>query len=218
MRKMFSIVMFGMCTLLFAQDQNARRNVIGWESGLTYRRYLTDKLWVGVTLGGNINDTRGKDTSISTYVYTSPDSTVTRTTYTDDTSRTYKGTIKATIGRELLRFQSIGLDAFFSGGYTYVTSKSVKAGTNGSNYKNPSQMLFGTLGLEPKVWIWSRVSVATQFGLQYEYQWYRYNNSYAYDNPSSSYSNNEAQSSTEQNVHLFGCFSLSMGLNVYFLF
>ena len=218
MHKMFSIVMFGMCALLFAQDQNARRNVIGWESGLTYRRYLTDKLWVGVTLGGNINDTRGKDTVINISNYTSPDTTIARTTYTDDTSRTYKGTIKATVGREFLRFQSVGLDAFFSGGYTYVTSKSIKAGTNVSNYKNPSQTLFGALGLEPKVWIWNRVSVATQFGLQYEYQWYRYSNSYAYQNPSDSYSNSEEESSAGQNLYLFGGFSLSMGLNVYFLF
>jgi hypothetical protein len=223
MRKVLFIGVFGFCTLLFAQDQDTRRNAIGWEgangeSGITYRRYLNDKLWIGVTLGGSIYDTRGKDTLSTTYVFTSPDSTASNTIYSDDTSKTYSGTIKVAIGREIMRIHNVSVDAFFSGGYTYVTGKDLRTGTNGSNYNNPSNTLTGIIGLEPKVWIWNRINVGTQLGLQYDYQWYHYNRFYTYQNSTSSYSQTDNQRSTENNLRVFGSISLSMGLNVYFLF
>jgi len=205
MHKIMSICLFGICTLLFAQDNNTRQNALGWESGIAYRRYLNDKLWIGLTLGGTVNDSRGRDVMPSTSV--------------NDTDLLYSGTIKAAVGRELMRIHAVGLDAFLSGGYTYSTAKTIRYGTK---HKRPSYTVTGAVGLEPKIRIGNRIIIGTQFGVQYQYQWYSYSytSSNTYQNSSQTYSYSQSRGNyrAQQNVNLFGGFSLRSGLNVYFLF
>ena len=43
------------------------------------------------------------------------------------------------------------------------------------------QSILGVIGLEPKIFLWDRISIGTQFGFQYTYTYSKYKYNYQYN-------------------------------------
>jgi hypothetical protein len=75
------------------------------------------------------------------------------------------------------------------------------------------------VALEPKVFLWHRISIGTQVGLQYTYTNSRYNYSDQFDDlPYETSIRTESKSSFDNNIRLFGNVSLSSTLVIHFYF
>jgi|SRR5271157_5422651 hypothetical protein len=217
MQKFYLILLFCFVSVLFAQDQASFQNALGWESGLSYRRYLTKKTWLGINLTGSYNNELTKASDFDSTKTFSNDSTSKSSTSYNDTSISYSGTVKIEFGREIFTYKRLAIDAYIAAGYTYSDMKTF----NGSEpYFNdePSQSVLGIIGLEPKVFIFDRISLGTQLGLQYTY-------TYSKDTYNSTLSNSSwvdverrTTSYFTSYLRLFGSISLSTALVVFWYF
>ncbi len=219
MHRISFFALFGLFSLLFAQDQpTSLRNAIGWESGISYRRYVSPKSWLSATVNGNIQDNTGSDTTYRVSHWIQPDSIVTEEMIGSDSTRYYSGTFKVSAGRELVRVKAVGLDLFFSGAYTYSNRRRRDSGANSSHVSAPAHAIAGSIGLDPKVWVLERISIGSQLGLMYTYSFSRSSDTQGYTNDYSSDEYTRDAYVSSHTVRLFGGFSLDMGLNVFFYF
>ena len=217
--------MFCFTAVLFAQDQAAFKNAVGWESGLSYRRYINNSVWVGVNVTGSYDNTLTNDTSFDQGFKISNDSlTYQNINASKDTTKTYSGTVKIEIGKAIFRYKKLNIDAYIAAGYTLTDSR-IHDNQNNENENGPylnetkGHSILGIIGFEPKIFLWERVSIGTQLGFQYTYS----TSKYTYDNQgveesSYSYVGTENRSTFENNFKLFGNISLSSVLVIHYYF
>jgi hypothetical protein len=218
MHKVLSIVLLCLVAQVFAQKQTTFKNAIGWDKGISYRRYIANDFWAGVNVSGTYSRASSNDSTFDS----SKTSDTTFYTYkmsNKDSSTDYSGTIKLELGKELFAFKKVSVDAFVALGYTY--GKNYLARSQSQLYKNErtNNSFLGVIAVEPKIFIWDRISIGTQFGMQFTYtnSTYTYYN-YSDYNPPSIRINSESSTSHEQNVKLYGNISLSSLLIVHYYF
>jgi hypothetical protein len=206
--------------ILFAQDNLPLRNGIGWDNGVSYRRHLNGKLWLGFALSGDVRSTLQNDTSFYSTHYLAPDSTANRAEYSIDSSYYYSGTLKIELGEEVFRYNIVGLNALILASYTYQnTNKYSFGGTTPRSNSAPRNILLAGIGVEPVVWITKSLSIGTDFGVQFTYTFGKENTKYVY-NSNGAYSENNSTRGTYLSPELktFGNISLTSGLNAFFWF
>jgi hypothetical protein len=212
MKSSFLVLLFCLTGLLFAQDHLSSRNGIGWDNGISYRRYLSNDLWLGFAISGDIRSENRNDTTLVTTYYITGDSTYSRYTYNPDTASYYSGTIKIEIGKRIFHYNGIELNTDIFVSYTYQNSKSYRGGTAPYTYSNPRNILTGGIGFEPMVWIGKSFSIGTDFGIQYSFTYGKDHSDDRYN--ATTYTTRNATSGTYLNHEItsFGNFSLSTGL------
>jgi hypothetical protein len=223
MHRFYSVLLFCFIPVLFAQDQDSFKNSLGWESGLSYRRYVTRNSWIGVNLTGSYNNMLTKGTQFDSNVTVANDSISKHTTDYTDTNVSYSGTIKIEFGKEIFRYKKLNIDAFVAGGYTLSGNKYYRGGIDTyslDTYSNeePSQSVLAIIGLEPKLFIWDRISFGTQFGFIYTYTYLKRNSNYSNNYSTSINTSRDNGSSFTNNLKLFGNVSLSSSLIMHFYF
>jgi hypothetical protein len=203
------IIILCCCTsLLFADTHLARPNGLGWDSGLSYRRYVSDTWWMSATVSGSATTSKTRDTTVTQS--SSLDSTATNTVVRYDSTISYSGTLKLELGKEAFRYKFFALNAFASGSYTYADYKMEVSGSPESGRAEPRNTLTAAIGLEPTFWITNVFSVGTDFGIQY---------SYTFGKDYSSSDNSTTRGVyTSQSFRVFGNVSLTAGLNAFFYF
>jgi hypothetical protein len=201
---------------MFAQDSLQYRNAIGWNSGLSYRRYLPHNWWIGAMVGFNVTSGTRQDTSRYTDWYS--DTSITNSRIYNDTTRYYSGKIKLEIGKEIFRIKMLAWDAFLSQAYSYSNSRSNNGGSGTGAESNPTHTLTTSLGLEPKVFLFNRFSLGTDFGIQFSHSFGSEKGSAADSSPSSLSIRESSGKNTGNNFSVFGTISLSMALAIYFYF
>jgi hypothetical protein len=213
MKNAYLVLVFCFTGLLFAQDHLSSRNGIGWDNGISYRRYLRDDLWLGVTMSGDVNKTKQNDTTFASTHFSTNDSTYSFNTYNSDTSSDYSGTVKIELGKKIFHFNIIELNAMVFASYTYRKSKTINGGTSTYTYNNPRNIISGGIGFEPMVWITKSLSIGTDFGLQFYYTFgkNRSDNTYSYNTPET-HRNSSSGTLSSYQIKSFGDFSLSTGL------
>jgi hypothetical protein len=206
------VLLFYFTGFLFAQDHLSPRNGIGWNNGISYRRYLSDNLWLGFVISGDASSTKQKDTTVSTSYDMLLDSTSGSYTYNSDTTFYYSGAIKMEIGKRIFHCNPIELNTILFISYTYQNSKRLDGGTSSRNTSRPRNTVSGGIGLEPMVYITKSLSIGTDFGIQYYYTFGKDNSSYTNDNAMSTYRSSTSGDYSKQEIKSFGSFSLSTGL------
>jgi hypothetical protein len=214
MHRLFPIILTGLFFITFAQEQQkVFDNALGWEKGICYRRYLGEKNWLGVSVTGSMDVNSRNDTSVTVTHYLSPDSLSSTTEYPSDTSRYYSGTVGITFGREVLRVKAVSLSPFLCASYTYANGKTTGSNAYFNTYNRPTHTIGGKIGLEPQVrFLDNRISLGTQFGVQYAHTFGKETESYNYSSANSTSSNTFKGSNGRQGVSLFGGLSLDMAL------
>jgi hypothetical protein len=198
---------------LFAQ--NKYNNLLGWDSGPSYRRYLTQNLWVGTNIRGNIqNNTHNNTENVIRHV-NAIDSTYIENTLKVDSTKRYIATIKLLMGKSLFKLNNINVDLFGAGSYSYQkdeygNSNAYGEGINSDKYI--SHTIAGSVGFEPQVMILERIVIGTQFGVTYSYMFGPNSSEYTYSNSSEIYSRTQNGKSNLQTIETFGNLSLSMSL------
>jgi hypothetical protein len=213
MKNAYLVFVFCFTGLLFAQDHLSSRNGIGWDNGISYRRYLRDDLWLGVTMSGNLNKLKRNDTTLSSTHYIANDSTDSHYSYNFDTMTYYSGTIKFELGKRIVHYNIVELNTNIFVSYSYRNSKGYRGGTNPYTNSNPQHTVSGGIGFEPMIWITKALSIGTDFGIQFDYTFAKNNSNDLYYNNSrdiNKYSSSGTYSSRQ--IKSFGDFSLSTGL------
>jgi hypothetical protein len=203
---------------IFAQDSLQHRNAIGWNSGLSYRRYLPHNWWIGAMVGFDVQTGTQQDTSRYTYRYSSPDTIIYENRIFNDRTRYYSGKIKLEVGKELIRIKMIAWDAFLSQAYSYRNARQSSGGSDSGTRSNPTHTLTTSLGLEPKVFLFNRFSIGTDFGIQYRYTFGSDKQSSYNGDGSHLFTQESTGKNTDGAFTVFGTISLSMALAVYFYF
>jgi hypothetical protein len=213
-----SVLVVGCCSILVAQEATSPKNAIGWESGISYRRQVTSKIWIGLTLDGTMNLAKSFDTTYNIQQINNPDTILSQTTYQSDTTTSYSLGTKLSIGREIIKINKFQTDAFISGKYTYFFQKSWRNGNGGAYNSSPRHIFSGLAGVEPKIRILERVELGSKIGIQYDYSMgTQYSNSgYAYSGSSSI--SKLRRKSDYQSIYLFGNTSLTSSLNLFIWF
>jgi hypothetical protein len=219
MYKVLSILLYCFVAVLFAQDQTSYKNALGWESGLSYRRYISNSIWVGVNVAGNYDNTLINDTNFEQLSRSPNDSIVSiNRAAGKDTDKTYSGTIKIELGKEIFRYKKLGIDAYVGAGYT-LTDDKVYRGENGPYFNETKGHAFlGIIGFEPKIFLWDRLSLGTQLGLQYTYTTSKLTYNDQNDYGTELYIRMQNSSISENDFSLFGSISLSSTLVVRYYF
>ncbi len=206
-------VFFCLASILFADDNPTFNNGVGWDNGLSYRRYVIPGLWASSIVSGSARKSASVDTTVETRYYTQ-DSAETTIETEHDSSAIYSGTIRIELGKEMVRRKLLGLNAIAFGAYTYQKDRSKHEGTSTGNRTNSRNILSAGMGLEPVVWISNALSIGTDFGFQYLY-------TFGHDTQSSSdiYRTHSLESPIESHeFESFGRVSLTAGLNAFFWF
>jgi len=221
MHKFLSILLFCFVAVLFAQDHAEYKNALGWESGLSYRRYINNTVWVGINLTGSYTNNVTNDTSFDQDKKISNDSITYQYINADkDTTKTYSGTVKIELGKEIFKYKKLDISIYLGAGYTLTDSRTYQF--NSGSYLNETKghSILGIIGLEPKIFLWDKISIGTQLGIQYTYS----TSNYTYDNQN--YEGNTAytdvgmenRTTNINNFQLFGNISLSSVLVVHYYF
>jgi hypothetical protein len=209
------------CTLigtLAAQDQYHYRNAAGWNSGLSFRRYLGGAWWIGGIVSGDATNTIQQDTTRYTNHYYSPDSTANSSTINKTKTNFYSGMVSLGCGREFFRYKIISLDAVISEGYSYSNSRTITEGSNDRTRSYPRNALITSVGIEPKAWIFNRFSLGTDFGIRYTFTFGTDNTSTSFGTTIDEYYRKLQGTYLSNEFATFGAISLSMALNAYFYF
>jgi hypothetical protein len=219
MSKIYFIILIGFVSLLLAEDHQYK-NSLGWKSGLFYRRSITEHYWMGINVGGTYN--ANQESSNGTNQSINSDTSYFTTYQNYDTSVNYSGTIRIEIGREVFVYKKVGIEAFIAGGYKRSKYRTVNF-TNAYNPRinnEPSHSVIGIIAAEPKVWLWNRLALGTQLGVQYTYTFYKSNHTYRYTSINSTYSTAEESSTsrTSHSIELFGNVSLNSSLLLQYYF
>jgi hypothetical protein len=226
MRRSFAVLLLCLVSVSFAQDSVGFFNSIGWESGLSYRRYVRKDMWLGVNLSGSYSRSTSRETQLDSTSIT--DTLQVGSIGGVDTAVTYSGAIKIEFGKQLFRFKRLNIDLLLALGYSASDSKSDRPNEVSTNpklsgnygYLNDQmrQSFLAIVGLEPKIFLWDRISVGTQFGLQYTYSY----TTDKYNNGNSTSTNVEGHydntSTLAHALAVFGNVSLTSGLIVHFYF
>lgn len=219
MHKVPSILLFCFISVLFAQDQPVFKNAVGWESGVSYRRYVNNSVWVGINATGSYDNATANDTQFSVATFPANDSTASRLNRGKNTDRMYSGTIKIELGKEIFTYKKLDIDAFVAAGYTHSENKTFN-GVNESYFSEATGNAFlAIIAVEPKIFLWDRISIGTQLGLGYTYTNSKYNSNNNYtDLPYETGSTTDNRSTVDNNFRLFGNISLSSLLVIHYYF
>jgi hypothetical protein len=125
--------------------------------------------------------------------------------------------VKIEFGREIFRYKRLGIDAYVAAGYTYGDLKNFD-GPEPYLYDVPSQSVLGILGLEPKFYLFDRISLGTQLGLQYTYTYSKTTNNNTYNYGSSVEVQRNPSTAFTNNFKLFGSIALSAALVAFWYF
>jgi hypothetical protein len=212
MNSSYLAFLFCFTGLLFAQDHLSSRNGLGWDNGISYRRYLRDDLWLGFAISGDVRSEKQNDTTIATTHYLANDSTYSLYSYDPDTTSYYSGTIKIELGKRIFHYNVIELNTDIFGSYTYQNSKSCRSGTSPYYNSSPRNIISGGIGLEPMVWIAKSLSIGMDFGIQYSYTFGKDKSDLARYYTNESYRNSSSGTFSSHEIRSFGSFSLSTGL------
>lgn len=218
MRAISCLLLLCSASIVFAQDQPAFKDAFGWESGLSYRRYVGHHFWIGVNVSGTYTKSLTEQNGNDATRFVANDSTASSPDNLQDTNTTYSGTVKLEVGKELFRYKKLNIDLLLAGGYRYSDSRT--STTNNGTYYNdqPGNSALGILALEPKVFLWQRISIGTQFGLQYTYTLSKINYHNVYSSPDYVEVWSHTGSVSSSTLQFFGNISLSSILIVHFYF
>jgi hypothetical protein len=217
MYKFPSILLLCFVAVLLAQDQASYKNAFGWESGLSYRRYISHTMWVGVNVTGSYNNTLTNDTEFNSTKYYYNDSTFSTNSIGKDTNKSYSGTIKIEFGKVIFKYKLFDINAFIAGGYTIADSKSNSNVNQSYVDETLNHSILGIIALVPEIILWNKIGIGTQIGLQYAhtYSKYNYHNQYN-DNLNDNYINTGNKSSEENTVTLLGNVTSNITVHYYF--
>jgi hypothetical protein len=208
--------------IILAQDQFQFSNAVGWNAGLSYRRYVGKACWIGARVNYDLQSQIQQDTTNSVYHSISADgksdSIVNNTTISKDSTNYYTGTVTIEFGKELFRHKMISVDAVISEGYSYSNTRQNRGGSNSYFSSDPRHSFITSLGLEPKAWIFKRFSLGTDFGVQYIYKFGKDLSSDSYGSTTQTDFRATQGKFSSNEFKTFGNISLSMTLNAYFYF
>ena len=218
MNKILSISLFCCVSVLFAQEKTNFKNAIGWESGLSYRRYIKNDIWVGINLSGSYDNTLSSDTQFNSTTFITNDSTSKTTSIGKDTNKVFSGTIKIELGKEIFSYKKLEIDAFVAAGFTLTDNKSYSGVSSSYFNETKGHSILGIIAFEPKVFLWEKISIGTQIGIQYSYTDSKFTYDDQYNNSTNSSIRLENRSTLESNFKLFGNISLSSILVMHYYF
>jgi hypothetical protein len=173
-------ILFVMCILLcstFAKEEKSHsyKNALGWDGGLTYRRYFNDGLYLSSSINGSFNKREGYDTSSNTRSSENPANELYMSRSSDGLSYSSFGKITTRLSKELFMQGPIAVSSFISGSFSYKRSTSNNTSSMAGVqqgldiYNNDEYGLGMSIGFEPNFWLYKRFHLGMLFGLQYNF-------------------------------------------------
>ena len=175
---------------------------------------------MGVNFNGSYSNNETNDTSFDQTKQISNDSiTYQNINSNKDTTKTYSGTVKIELGKEIFKFKKLDIDAYLGAGYTLTNSRTYQFFSGSYLNETKGHSILGIIGLEPKIFLWDKISIGTQLGIQYTYS----TSNLTYDDNSGAntgyaYVNTENRTTNTNNFGLFGNISLSSILVIHYYF
>jgi hypothetical protein len=147
--KTFLFILFMVAAIpsIILSENNTFINMVGYNNGLSYRKLITDKQWIGVVLNGNYGH----------YSNEYPDTTQLNNIGINKSTH-YGFNVTVNTYRDLFYFSNIILPAFISSRYSYSHQR--------NEYYNSINVDFG---IAPKAIIFKRASLEINFGIGFSY-------------------------------------------------
>lgn len=213
--------------IIFSRIGNFKHG-FGWDDGLSYKRYFSEKFWAGFNISGRVNFRSEDDLSTRRTYFPTNDSSTEDLSNRIGWADAYATTLTIIGNSNFYQSSNFGISAFYGLGYGFDYQKGKEDDVNNrtqfsENYLHNAILM---LGISPNYLIKSRFMFESRFGLKASYNYRNANSDIndVYTSPSSySPGFTRTYASERKNfslgINLIGrSFSLTSGFIVHYLF